>query len=76
MIYTRTPRFTLTRQAEIRSAFWTAHPHLRDAARWTGRFKAPQNEQPAHVREAFCDFLDGLHRSGRVSDDLASRATL
>jgi len=62
--------------AEIRAAFWSDHPDMLEAARAAGRLKSRQNEQPAEVREAFCNYLDYLHRSGRISDALASRATL
>ena len=34
------------------------------------------NELPADVRMQFCDFVDDLHKLGRISERLAQRVTL
>lgn len=68
--------YTYTNQPAIRRAFWEAHPHYAEQAREAGILSKPQNYHCATVRCAFCDFLDGLHRDGLISDALASRATL
>ena len=67
---------TYTNQKQIRSAFWSAHPHLEEQAREAGILTAPQNKHCATVRCTFVDFVDALHRSGLISDALAGRATL
>ncbi len=56
-----------TTQKQIRAAFYDAHPTAQ---------RRPQNDQPADIRMAFCDFIDALHRAGQISDALAGRATL
>ncbi len=60
-------RPTMTTQKQIRAAFYAAHPTAK---------RKPQNDQPADIRAAFCDFIDALHRAGQISDALAARATL
>ena len=67
---------TYTNQKQIRTAFWSAHPHLEEQVREAGMLTAPQNKHCATVRCAYCDFVDSLHRSGLISDALADRATL
>jgi hypothetical protein len=57
----------MTTQKQIRAAFWAQHPSAK---------RAPQNQCPADIRAAFVDFIDTLARDGRISDALASRATL
>jgi hypothetical protein len=66
----------MTNQKEIRAAFWDAHYILAERAREAGILTAPQNRHNAHTRAAFVEFLDALHREGRISDALAGRATL
>jgi hypothetical protein len=56
-----------TTQKEIRAAFYAEHPTAS---------RRPQNDQPADIRMAFCEFIDALHRAGLISDSLADRATL
>lgn len=56
-----------TTQKEIRAAFYSEHPTAS---------RRPQNDQPADIRMAFCEFIDALHRAGLISDALAARATL
>lgn len=66
----------MTNQKQIRAAFWAAHPHLAEQAREAGILTAPQNRHCATVRCSFVEFIDALHREGRISDALAGRATL
>jgi len=66
----------MTNQKQIRAEFWAAHPHLAEQAREAGILTAPQNCHCATVRCAFVDYIDALHRDGRISDALAGRATL
>lgn len=56
-----------TNQKQIRAAFYAENPTAP---------RRPQNDQPADIRMAFCDFIDALHRTGQISDALAARATL
>lgn len=65
MYTTQKPMYTT--QKQIRAAFYAAHPTAQ---------RRPQNDQPADIRMAFCDFIDALHRAGHISDALAARATL
>ena len=58
----------MTSQAQIRDAFWKAHP---DADR-----KRYQGDYCTDTRCAFVDFIDFLHRDYQISDALANRATL
>jgi hypothetical protein len=64
-------KYTYTTQAQVRVAFWAAHPECE-------RIKKPgrQNQQLVGVRVAFVDFVDHLQRSGDISEALAQRATL
>ena len=66
----------ITTQAEVRAAFWEAHPSFDHQARAAGIRSKRQNEHCATVRCAFVDFVDALHRDGQISDALANRVTL
>ena len=61
-------------QAQIRKAFWEAHPDLpkKKIPDYSGKGKM----YPTDTRCAFCDFVDYLHRDGQISDALANRVTL
>jgi hypothetical protein len=69
----------ITNQAQIRDAFWNAHPtadRKRYPARdWTREDKS-QRDYCTDTRCAFVDFLDSLERDGQISAELANRATL
>ena len=65
-----------TTQAQIRAAFWEAHPSFDHQARAAGIRSKRQNEHCATVRCAFGDFVDALQKSGAISDTLARRVTL
>ena len=67
--------YTYTTQAQVRAAFWEAHP------------KASKERIPAFegrgercyvcdTRTAFVDYVDMLSRKGLISEALASRITL
>ena len=60
----------LTSEKAIRAAFWADHP---EAVRRRGK---GHNGQTTDTRCAFVDWLDQQQRAGRVSERLASRATL
>jgi hypothetical protein len=66
----------MTTQKQVRAAFWAAYPHLAEQAREAGILSKPQNFHCATVRCTFVDFVDSLHRDGRISDALADRVTL
>ena len=67
-------RYTSTRN--IRRAFWSSHPaHYEYAKKWE-ILTAGHNRHLCETRTAFVDFIDSLHRSGKISDRLANRATL
>ena len=68
----------LKTEAQVRRAFWAAHPHAkRNYINGNRRPQpAPQNWQPADTRMAFVDYVDQLARGGEISEALASRVTL
>ena len=61
-------RQTYTTQAQVRAAFWEAHPYA-DAKTRCGDYKTD-------TRCAFVDYVDALCRNGDISDALAQRVTL
>lgn len=70
---------TYTNQKQIRAAFWQAHPDLprrRYRYAWTQNDKTAALVYPIDTRCAFVDFVDYLHRSGLISENLANRTTL
>lgn len=69
-------RYTYTTRAQIRAAFWEAHPSFDHQAREAGIRSKGQNAQCATVRCAFVDFVDSLARNGDISAALAARVTL
>jgi len=62
----------MTTTAQLRAAFWNNFPQFAPLYRRTRR----QNDYPAHVRETFCNYVDSLARSGRITEALADRVTL
>lgn len=74
----------LKNEAQVRASFWENHPQF---TRKTKRipftqagipcYRAmTQNEYSTDVRCAFVDWVDYLHRSGMISDNLENRVTL
>ncbi len=59
-------------EVDIREAFWADNPAFDDERDDT----KSQNDYNADIRTAFVDWLDGAARDGRVSDEVASEATL
>lgn len=73
----------ITTQKQLRDAFWEAHPQFKRGVKRIGTkdgraIYAPkkQNDYPADVRMAWCDFVESMNRNGEISDDLTERATL
>lgn len=66
----------ITTQRELRRAFWDNFPELETEARRRRTLSKGHNAQTTTARTEFCDWLDGLARSGQVSERLADRATL
>ena len=64
----------LTSQAEVRKAFWAAHPDL--PRRRIRNYAGTGSMYPTDVRVAFVDFIDYLERDGQISTELARRVTL
>lgn len=60
----------ITTQKELRNQFWIDHPHLK---RIPGK---TQNDYPADTRMSWCDYVEGMRRSGLIGEALAQRATL
>ena len=54
--------------------FWL-HPTGGNRYEFDSRESA-QNDYPADVRMAWCDFVESTRRSGEIADDLCERATL
>jgi len=57
---------------QVRAAFWEEHPQFKPEF----RVKKRQNDYNATIRTYFCDWLDSIHRDGRINESLANRATL
>lgn len=64
----------MTKQSEIRAAFWAAHPVLKESGQYSTRKR--QNDYSATVRCDFVAFVDMLARDGTISEALAQRVTL
>ena len=64
---------TYTTQRQVASAFWLVFFVEGRPRRFYGK---SQNELPADVRMAFCDFVETLARDGQISEALAQRVTL
>lgn len=67
---------TYTTQAQVRAAFWEAHPRFEQQARAFGVRSKGQNAQGTDTRCAFVDYIDMLARDGQISEALAHRVTL
>jgi hypothetical protein len=63
---------TMTRQDQIRAAFWDSHIIFQQ--RYSRHLR--QNQYGTDIRQAFVNFVDSLARSGEISEALASRVTL
>ena len=63
----------MTTQADVRDAFWLTFCVEGKPREYRGK---RQNDLPADLRMAFCDYVDGLQRDGTISEALASRVTL
>ena len=68
--------YTYTTQAQVRAAFWEAHPRFDEQAREAGIRSKRQNEHCATVRCSFVDYVDMLSKNGSISAELADRVTL
>ena len=62
--------FPVTSQAMLRAKFWAAHPQ------WTRCVKKSQNDYPADIRMAWCDFVEQMNQDGQISEKLTYNATL
>ncbi len=62
---------TITNQPDLRAAFWERFPEIQE-----GPKSKRQNSYPCDTRQAWCDFVDSMERSGDISRALANRATL
>jgi hypothetical protein len=60
----------VTTQQQVRDAFWGQHPE------YQRRGRQRQNNYPADVRAAWCEFVDALARDGQITEALADRVTL
>jgi len=69
-------KFEITTQRQLRKQFWIEHPVFAHQAREAGVISKPQNFHRATLRCAFVDWVDSCERDGRISADLANRATL
>lgn len=73
----------ITTQKELRAAFWEYHPEFKKTVKKVGQqggralyVEKTQNDYPADVRMAWCDFIDHMAREGQINRGLAQRATL
>ena len=60
-------------QTEIRIAFWMTFFVEGKPLEYRGK---RQNDLPADIRMAFVDYIDGLQKSGIITEKLASTITL
>ena len=65
---------TYTSQAQLRAAFWEAHPDL--PRRRIRSYSGKGLMFPTDTRTAWVDWIDGLQRNREISDELANRATI
>ena len=68
-----------TNQKQIRAAFWETFPDLprrRHRYGWSRSDKTAELVYPVETRVTFCDWLDTMQSDGRISEALATRATL
>jgi len=70
-------KYAITTQSEVRRTFWELHEgqpgiSTRKIPHYSGHGKMFDTD----TRCAFVDYVDGLVRSGEISDALASRVTL
>lgn len=63
----------ITNQAQLRGAF---HYETGIKRRYRNGRPLTQNEYPADERMAWVEFVDAAERDGRISTELAQRATL
>ena len=69
---------TLTR-AQVRALFWKTFPDLprkRHRNGWSRSDKTAELVHHCDTRCAFVDFIDALHRDGRITDRTANEITL
>lgn len=66
--------YEYTNQRELRRSFWELFPTLdrRKITDYSGKGKMYRTD----TRCAFVDWIDGLSKDNRISDELASRASL
>lgn len=64
---------------EIRALFWQTYPDLprrRYRYSWNRSDKSAELVYPIDTRCAFVDFIDALHRDGRINENTANKITL
>ncbi len=66
-------RYTMTKESQVRDAFWLTFYVEGQPREYRGK---RQNQLPADVRCAFCDYVDYLQKAGTISEALAYRVTL
>ena len=72
-MYTNTVAYAMTRQQQVRDAFWLTFYVEGQPREYRGK---RQNQLPTDVRCAFVDYVDYLAREGTISAELAGRVTL
>lgn len=66
--------YEITTQRELRRRFWAEHPKL--IRRKIRNYSGNGTMHVTDTRVAFCDWLDFMSKDGRISQELAERATL
>lgn len=64
----------ITTQRALRRLFWQEHPHL--SRRKIRNYAGNGTMYVTDTRCTWCDWLDAMSRDGRISPELANRATL
>ena len=57
---------------QVRVSFWASFPEFKKHFRKTYR----QNQYCTDIRCTFVDYVDGLQKSGQISNSLANKVTL
>lgn len=67
-------KYAYATETAVRAAFWRVHTNEdRKPREYRGK---RQNDLPADVRTAFCEYVDYLQKGGTISERLAERVTL
>lgn len=67
---------TITDIDDLRDAFWDQHPQFEHNPMTRRRSGFQQNDYPADVRIAWCDFVDRMEKDRQITEEFSFSATL